>query len=236
LALSNRRIRERERKTNEIIDAAQKHFFKKGYNKTTMDEIAAELELTKPALYRYFTNKEDLFFAVVQRGNEILSKMMKKEVESCNMGLEKILATGYAFWRFYDQYHDYCMVMLEARNIYPQCMDAPYFQKIREHDQDYMEIMCGAIETGKKDGSIRENIDTFLTALYLAESTIAVLRSSEATSDVLNLLGVKKAEFIKHSLNLMTLGISQQPLRKNEKKISQKDIEKSKDDNRKNVK
>jgi len=236
LALSNRRIRERERKTNEIIDAAQKHFFKKGYNKTTMDEIAAELELTKPALYRYFTNKEDLFFAVVQRGNEILSKMMKKEVESCNMGLEKILATGYAFWRFYDQYHDYCMVMLEARNIYPQCMDAPYFQKIREHDQDYMEIMCGAIETGKKDGSIRENIDTFLTALYLAESTIAVLRSSEATSDVLNLLGVKKAEFIKHSLNLMTLGISQQPLRKNEKKISQKDIEKSKDDNIKNVK
>jgi len=235
LALSNRRIRERERKTNEIIDAAQKYFCKKGYDKTTMDEIAFELELTKPALYRYFVNKEDLFFAVVHRGNEILSKMMKKEVESCDIGLEKILATGYAFWKFYDQYHDHCMVMLEARNIYPECMDAPYFQKIREHDQDYLGIMCGAIETGKKDGSIRENIDTFLTALYLAESTIAVLRSSEATSDVLNLLGVKKAELIKHSLNLMTLGISQQPLRKNEKKISQNDNQKSPNDNKKTL-
>ena len=202
---------ERKRKTNEIIDAAQKHFLKKGFDKTTMDEIAAELELTKPALYRYFTNKEDLFFAVVQRGNEILSKMMKNEVQSHENGLEKILATGYAFWKFYDQFHEHCLVMLEAGTLYPECMDAPYFQKIREHDQDYLGIMCSAIEIGKKDGSVRDDIDTFLTSLYLAESTIAVLRSSEATSDVLDLLGVKKEELIEHSLNLMTHGISKEP-------------------------
>ena len=188
-----------------------------------MDEIAAELELTKPALYRYFTNKEDLFFAVVNRGNEILSQMMKKEVKSRNTGLEKILATGYAFWKFYDQYHDYCQVMLEARNIYPECMDGPYFKKIREHDQDYLEIMFSAIESGKNDGTVREDINTFLTALYLAESTIAVLRSSEATSDVLDLLGVKKEDLIEHSLNLMTHGISKEPFTMDEKENSHDD-------------
>ena len=41
----------REHKTNEIIDAAEKVFFSQGFDKTTMENIAAELELTKPAIY-----------------------------------------------------------------------------------------------------------------------------------------------------------------------------------------
>lgn len=203
MVISNRRKRERERRTNEIIDSAEKFFFKKGFTKTTMDEIAAELELTKPALYRYFTNKEDLFFAVVHRGGQILSNLMKEEADSRDIGLEKILATGYAYWKFYNQYPDYCRVMLDARNIYPECLNAPYFQKMREHGQSYLGIMFEAIEVGKKDGSVRDDIDTFLTALYLVESTIAIIKSSEATSDVLNLIGMKKADFIEHSLGLM---------------------------------
>jgi len=205
LVISNRRKRERERRASEIIDSAEKFFFKKGFTKTTMDEIAAELELTKPALYRYFTNKEDLFFAVVHRGSQILSNLMKEEADSRDIGLEKILATGYAYWKFYNQYPDYCRVMLDARNIYPECLDAPYFQKMREHGQSYLEIMFEAIEVGKKDGSVRDDIDTFLTALYLVESTIAIIKTSEATSDVLNLIGMTKADFIEHSLGLMVI-------------------------------
>ena len=72
--MSDRRKRERERKSNEIIDVAEEIFSLKGFNKTTMDDIAAELELTKPALYRYFQSKEDLYFAVVVRGTSILDK------------------------------------------------------------------------------------------------------------------------------------------------------------------
>lgn len=217
MALSKRRKRERERKTNEIIDEAEKIFFQKGYDKTTMEEIALQLELTKPALYRYFVNKEDLFFAVVQRGSQILSKMMKKETKSSDIGLEKVLATGYAYWKFYHEYPDYCRLMLEARNIYPVCLDAPNFQKIREHGEDYLGIMCNAIELGKKDGSIREDIDTLLTALFLAESTIAVLKSSEASSDVLNLMGVSEEELIRHSLDLMGHSISKGIIQKDKR-------------------
>jgi len=208
LVMSNRRKRERERKANEIIDAAEKYFFKKGYEKTTMAEIAVELELTKPALYRYFENKEDLFFAVVHRGGEILSTMMREEAKSQNIGLEKILATGYAYWKFYNQYPDYCRVMLEARNLHPKRLDVPHVQKIREHGQDYLGVMCDAIEVGKKDGSVRDDIDTFLTALFLVESTIAILKSSEATSDILNLVGMKDKDLIEHSLDLMGHAIS----------------------------
>ncbi len=38
-------------------------FLAKGFEKTTMDDIAARLGVTKPAIYRYYRNKEELFLA-----------------------------------------------------------------------------------------------------------------------------------------------------------------------------
>ena len=43
-----------------IVDAASRVFSKKGYHRTTMDDIASELGVSKGALYLYFRNKEGL--------------------------------------------------------------------------------------------------------------------------------------------------------------------------------
>jgi AcrR family transcriptional regulator len=42
-----------------------------------MDEIAAEAGVTKPVLYRHFTDKSDLYLAVGQRGTEMLLARMR---------------------------------------------------------------------------------------------------------------------------------------------------------------
>jgi AcrR family transcriptional regulator len=48
-----------------ILSEAFTVFLAKGFEKTTMDDIAARLGVTKPAIYRYFKNKEELFLASV---------------------------------------------------------------------------------------------------------------------------------------------------------------------------
>jgi AcrR family transcriptional regulator len=48
-----------------IIKEAFTVFLAKGFEKTTMDDIAARLGVTKPAIYRYFKNKEELFLTSV---------------------------------------------------------------------------------------------------------------------------------------------------------------------------
>jgi AcrR family transcriptional regulator len=48
---------------NSIIREAFTIFIEKGFEKTTMDDIATALGVTKPAIYRYFSNKEALFLA-----------------------------------------------------------------------------------------------------------------------------------------------------------------------------
>ncbi|MFB0536750.1 MAG: TetR/AcrR family transcriptional regulator [Anaerolineae bacterium] len=49
----------------QIIQAALACFTRKGYNNTTMDDIAAESGLSKGSLYWYFKSKDDLFAAAI---------------------------------------------------------------------------------------------------------------------------------------------------------------------------
>jgi AcrR family transcriptional regulator len=43
-----------------IIDTAVKIFHRKGYRSATLDDVAQELGLTRPAIYHYVSSKEDL--------------------------------------------------------------------------------------------------------------------------------------------------------------------------------
>ena len=166
-----------------------------------MDTIAARLEFTKPALYRYFKSKEDLFYAVVLRGSTILADMMTDEVNSQATGIGKICATGIAYCKFYREYPDYSRLMLEIKNNPINDMDCLNLQKLSEHNLDHLEIMCNAIEMGKNDGTIRKDIDTMMTALFLVESTIAVMKVSENIKETE--LELNEEDFIMHSMKLM---------------------------------
>ena len=49
-----------------IVSAARELFADKGYSGATVDEIAIKAKTTKPMLYYYFGNKENLFAAVLE--------------------------------------------------------------------------------------------------------------------------------------------------------------------------
>jgi AcrR family transcriptional regulator len=50
----------------EILKTAKKLFAKKGYENTTLEEIAKELNITKPALYYHFKNKQTIYNQIFQ--------------------------------------------------------------------------------------------------------------------------------------------------------------------------
>ena len=59
-----------EDKRQHILDAAQKRFAHFGLSKSNMEEIAADIGLSKASLYYYFTTKEEIFRAVIVREQE----------------------------------------------------------------------------------------------------------------------------------------------------------------------
>src|ERR1700740_3491672 len=67
---SHERQRDREVKREAVIRAAAREFNRKGYHNTSLDDIAARLEVTKPTVYYYVTSKAQLLFECVRAGLE----------------------------------------------------------------------------------------------------------------------------------------------------------------------
>ena len=60
------RLRPAERRAT-IIEAAGRLFGERGYEATTLDDVAAAAGVTKPILYRHFDSKRDLYLALLER-------------------------------------------------------------------------------------------------------------------------------------------------------------------------
>ncbi|MDO4161819.1 MAG: TetR/AcrR family transcriptional regulator, partial [Pseudomonadota bacterium] len=71
-----RRTKEDAEQTRQaILASAVDIFYEKGYSKTTFDEIAKRINLTKGAVYWYFRNKPDIVAALI---NEFMQKLNKR--------------------------------------------------------------------------------------------------------------------------------------------------------------
>ncbi|HOO38026.1 MAG TPA: TetR/AcrR family transcriptional regulator [Deltaproteobacteria bacterium] len=76
--IRQRKKRERDQRIQGILTAAKKVFFSKGYQRTTMDEIAFEAEISKPTIYQYFKTKDELYSALMLPFLEEFSAQFEK--------------------------------------------------------------------------------------------------------------------------------------------------------------
>lgn len=107
----------REEVKQKIVGAAFTLFTKKGYHGTTMGEIAESLGVTKPALYRYFPGKEDLFAAVAEQARQELKGTLERSYAGKNVR-EGSSALFDALLRYVPQFNTMYseMLLLAAHN------------------------------------------------------------------------------------------------------------------------
>ncbi len=72
LSYKNLKEKEKEKRREYIIDAAEKLFLDKGYENVPMSDIAEEVGVNRATLYLYFKNKDTLYFAVLLRGLNLM--------------------------------------------------------------------------------------------------------------------------------------------------------------------
>lgn len=77
-----------ERRTDAILDAAYSVFSTKGYHNSTVDDIAQHAGVSKGTCYQYFSGKEEIFVATLDR---TLAKIMA-EAEGAATGATDALA------------------------------------------------------------------------------------------------------------------------------------------------
>ncbi len=79
----------RKQKLHVILSNAAKEFIERGYYKTSLDDIARMQNVTKPTLYYYIKNKEDILVKCEQitcgKINSLLDIVMARDISSLDM-------------------------------------------------------------------------------------------------------------------------------------------------------
>ena len=149
-------------KREAVILAAARAFRERGYHKTSLDDLAASLKVTKPTLYLYVPNKEAILFECFRAGlDQILVPL--KECESAEGPARERL---FAFIRGYAAaiVGDFGWCMLRAED---QHLGAAMSRRIKLLKAGIDKRMRALIAAGVADGSIRD-CDTRMTAFALA--------------------------------------------------------------------
>jgi AcrR family transcriptional regulator len=76
--------------TEKILEVTQEKFFKTGFYKTTMDEIASELKMSKKTIYKLFPSKNDLVEAIAMRFTEQMKHKILPLLEADKNAVEKL--------------------------------------------------------------------------------------------------------------------------------------------------
>jgi AcrR family transcriptional regulator len=87
-----RRSRAPRRRQQEIVEAAARVFHEKGYESTSIQDIADAVGILKGSLYYYITSKEDLLFEIIRGVHEEALKNLELTRELDGDALQKIRA------------------------------------------------------------------------------------------------------------------------------------------------
>lgn len=135
----------------EVMNVAARLFAAKGYHATTLDQIAEEIGVTKPALYYYVTNKEDILRTIVNRMMEPMEEVTKIGTSSLTPR-EKIAAIIRVLVQFAANRKETALIAFEQANILPKRS----YDAFRRRQKDVENIVQQVIKDGIATGSFAD--------------------------------------------------------------------------------
>ena len=146
-------------KRKRIMDAARRLFYEKGYERTTLDDIAERLQVTKPFIYSYYKNKNELL-------HEIAQQCISECLEAQSRILASKLSTADKLARIVE---DVAQIIIDNQAntiIYlreEMNLDWHVAQKIREQRNEFDHRNMKLLRDGARSGALKV-VDERVTA------------------------------------------------------------------------
>lgn len=208
--LKSRREQEKQARYESILDAAELVFSEKGYERTSMDDIARTANLSRALLYVYFKDKAAIQRGIMLRAGEGLRQRFEEACNDTDTGLEQVSAIGRAYYRFYLEEPDYFSALTQAATAMQEA-DDDQSEQMSCCKSETMKLMVQAIQTGLEDGTLcRERIqEPFQTALYLRGALHGVIMLCQQEMEEPGRLGDYSQEsLIEHTMIMLMSSIA----------------------------
>ena len=111
-------LRERyERRQDELVRRAAHEFARRGYDQTTMQELATSMELATGALYHYFDSKQQLLIAICDQLMEPLLVQARPLVRSADDPAVRLSALVRVWVAHVVSHRDHMLVFQQERHV-----------------------------------------------------------------------------------------------------------------------
>ncbi len=162
-----------ERRREEIITVAKRIFAKKGFRRTTIDQISDELKVGKGTIYRYFANKKALFLGVFEHGMLKLYNVMMSNVETVPDPRKRIAAAVKTYFTFFEKDIEFIEIMMQVRSEFKD----DYKRVFIELYKDYIVRIQNNLRNGIEMGLFRRELDVERTAEAMTATLHGILQS-----------------------------------------------------------
>ena len=208
MGIAERKEREKQLRREEIVLAAEKVFFSKGFDLSTMDDIAEEAELSKGTLYLYFKNKEDLHMAVARKAIHLLKSVTLQATEGGANALEKLGRMGRACMVFSRTNPDHMKAIISQEEMNPQTLNitADDVQEL-VYKESTVETVIQLVEQGVVEKLIRADIPVLLVANTLWMTVLSIVRFVTMKPVLLEALELSQDQILESHFELVLNGI-----------------------------
>ena len=174
--LSELKESEKNARRKIIIDAAEKEFATKPFNRVNMRDIARRAGISPALIYRHFPDQQSLFVEAYVRGiNEVFPGIFRKIEESKDGAIDEVVDDFIEFFTRNDQY--YRMMM---NFFFDGSVDHVLFDKLNVLERTMLDNFDTMFIKLKIKGNIRFHSHTLFAALI---GIIATFRNHPIKND-----------------------------------------------------
>jgi len=150
------KLEQREASLEKLLAAARHLFVSKGYASTTLEEIAATVDMTKGSVYFYFGSKEAVLLELLNHAEQIVVDPVIESIE---------ISTGTATDKLVGFLHHQARLGVTDREnmlliilMSLEFEDGPVAKKVRSLYQKLYDGLNNVIREGQKNGEFRNDV------------------------------------------------------------------------------
>ena len=135
-------------KRRRILEEASHLFFTNGYETTTLDAVAEQLNVTKPFIYSYYRNKGELLYEICQTGIQLSLTVLEEALSIEGTATERLKMVAERVARIIIENQRYISVYLREE----KSLDSEDARRIRDLRHQFDLQLSDLLEKGKRTG------------------------------------------------------------------------------------
>ncbi len=157
---------DRNGKGLQIMQAAERLFTSRRFHEITMDDVAREAGVGKGTIYRYFQDKDDLFFRTATSGFDELCDLLRRKVPGNASFAQQLLIACGQIGRFFERRRQLSR-MMQSEEGRMSWGSGQLHQRWMEHRKRLVAAVAEMIQKGVCEGQVRADIPPGVLANFL---------------------------------------------------------------------